>query len=94
MPLDAACSKVLMEIGGSVLGFVFLMLGLSFYLCKKVKGRSRGSCLPFPECVCFPWGPQPSVTPFSLPTELLSQQWLQPLPVISGPARSPAPSLR
>ncbi|NXQ36010.1 HB2L protein, partial [Alaudala cheleensis] len=36
MPLDAACSKMLTGIGGFVLGFVFLVLGLGFYLCKKV----------------------------------------------------------
>ncbi|NWW02573.1 HB2L protein, partial [Oreocharis arfaki] len=32
---DTACSKMLMGIGGFVLGFVFLVLGLGFYLCKK-----------------------------------------------------------
>ncbi|RMC16870.1 hypothetical protein DUI87_06123 [Hirundo rustica rustica] len=35
MLLDAAHSKMLMGIRGFVLGFVFLLLGLSFYLCKK-----------------------------------------------------------
>ncbi|KAI1229533.1 hypothetical protein IHE44_0014696 [Lamprotornis superbus] len=42
---DTARSKVLMGIGGSVLGFVFLALGLGFYGDKKV-GGSRGSCYP------------------------------------------------
>ncbi|NWS02856.1 HB2L protein, partial [Motacilla alba] len=37
MPPDAAHSKMLMGIGGFVLGFVFLALGLGFYLCKKVR---------------------------------------------------------
>ncbi|RMB89071.1 hypothetical protein DUI87_34529 [Hirundo rustica rustica] len=37
MLLDAAHSKMLMGIVGFVLGFVFLVLGLSFYLCKKCK---------------------------------------------------------
>ncbi|KAM7022197.1 class II histocompatibility antigen, B-L beta chain-like [Acridotheres tristis] len=37
MPPDAARSKVLMGIGGSVLGFIFLVLGLGFYLHKKGK---------------------------------------------------------
>ncbi|XP_063281017.1 class II histocompatibility antigen, B-L beta chain-like isoform X1 [Prinia subflava] len=35
MPLDTARSKMLTGIGGFVLGFVFLALGLSFYLSKK-----------------------------------------------------------
>ncbi|NXR90903.1 HB2D protein, partial [Hypocryptadius cinnamomeus] len=37
MPPDTARSKMLTGIGGSVLGFVFLALGLSFYLRKKVR---------------------------------------------------------
>ncbi|NXU35976.1 HB2L protein, partial [Drymodes brunneopygia] len=37
MPPDAARSKMLTGIGGFVLGFVFLVLGLGFYLCKKVR---------------------------------------------------------
>ncbi|NWV85565.1 HB2L protein, partial [Dasyornis broadbenti] len=37
MPSDATHSKMLTGIGGFVLGFVFLTLGLSFYLCKKVR---------------------------------------------------------
>ncbi|RMB92701.1 hypothetical protein DUI87_30847 [Hirundo rustica rustica] len=41
MLLDAACSKILMGIGGFVLDFVFLALGLSFYLCKKVPTGSQ-----------------------------------------------------
>ncbi|NWH99470.1 HB2L protein, partial [Tichodroma muraria] len=36
MPPDAARSKMLTGIGGSVLGCVFPALGLGFYLCKKV----------------------------------------------------------
>uniref|UniRef100_A0A8C9MIQ8 Ig-like domain-containing protein n=1 Tax=Serinus canaria TaxID=9135 RepID=A0A8C9MIQ8_SERCA len=35
MPPDAARSKMLTGIGGFVLVFVFLALGLGFYLCKK-----------------------------------------------------------
>ncbi|XP_068031572.1 LOW QUALITY PROTEIN: class II histocompatibility antigen, B-L beta chain-like [Anomalospiza imberbis] len=35
MPPDTAHSKMLTGIGGFVLGFVFLALGLGFYLCKK-----------------------------------------------------------
>ncbi|NXI30186.1 HB2L protein, partial [Sterrhoptilus dennistouni] len=34
---DAAHKKILMGIGGFVLGFIFLALGLSFYLHKKVR---------------------------------------------------------
>ncbi|NWR45993.1 HB2L protein, partial [Regulus satrapa] len=37
IPLDTAHSKMLMGIRGFVLGFVFLALGLGFYLCKKVR---------------------------------------------------------
>ncbi|NWY22640.1 HB2L protein, partial [Aphelocoma coerulescens] len=37
MPPDAAGSKMLTGIGGFVLGFVFLALGLGFYLRKKVR---------------------------------------------------------
>lgn len=32
-----------------------------------------------PEHVCSPWGPQPSPAPFSRPSGLLNQEWLQPL---------------
>ncbi|XP_058713308.1 class II histocompatibility antigen, B-L beta chain-like [Poecile atricapillus] len=35
MPPDATHSKMLMGIRGSLLGFVFLVLWLGFYLCKK-----------------------------------------------------------
>ncbi|KAI1229501.1 Rano class II histocompatibility antigen, partial [Lamprotornis superbus] len=42
---DTTRSKVLRGIGGSVLGVVFLALGLGFYGDKKV-GGSRGSCSP------------------------------------------------
>ncbi|XP_058279807.1 uncharacterized protein LOC131378721 [Hirundo rustica] len=89
MLLDAAHSKMLMGIGGFVLGFVFLALGLSFYLCKKVRGGPGGRVPPPPERVCSPRAPQPGVTPFSLPTELLSWQRSQPLPVASGLAGTP-----
>ncbi|NXV69481.1 HB2D protein, partial [Molothrus ater] len=37
MPPDAARSKMLTGIGGFVLGFVFLALGLGFYVRKKVR---------------------------------------------------------
>ncbi|NXO46016.1 HB2L protein, partial [Locustella ochotensis] len=37
MPLDTARSKMLTGIGGFILGLVFLALGLSFYLHKKVR---------------------------------------------------------
>uniref|UniRef100_A0A8C9N2V2 Ig-like domain-containing protein n=1 Tax=Serinus canaria TaxID=9135 RepID=A0A8C9N2V2_SERCA len=39
MPLDAARSKMLTEIGGSVLDFVFLALGLDYVLVKGKFGR-------------------------------------------------------
>ncbi|XP_050183376.1 uncharacterized protein LOC126646217, partial [Myiozetetes cayanensis] len=55
MPQDTVRSKILVGVGGFVLGFVFLVLGLGFYLWEK----------------------------------LLSQRWPQPLPVASGPARTP-----
>ena len=32
-----------MGIKGFVSGFVFLAMGLSFYLCKKVRGGPEGS---------------------------------------------------
>ncbi|XP_058279809.1 class II histocompatibility antigen, B-L beta chain-like [Hirundo rustica] len=46
--LDATRSKMLTGIGGFLLGFVFLALGFGFYLCKKVRVGSRGSCSPSP----------------------------------------------
>ncbi|XP_005533649.1 PREDICTED: class II histocompatibility antigen, B-L beta chain-like [Pseudopodoces humilis] len=56
---NTTCSKMITGIGGFMLGFVFLMLGLSFYLHKKLL-----SC----------WQPQPlfvalgpARTPFSIP---------------------------
>lgn len=54
---DAAHKKILMGIGGFVLGFIFLALGLSFYLHKKVRGGPGGRVPPPLECVCSPWGP-------------------------------------
>ncbi|KAM3658054.1 class II histocompatibility antigen, B-L beta chain-like [Ammospiza maritima maritima] len=41
MPPDAARSKMLTGIGGFVLGFVFLALGLGFSLCRKLRCRER-----------------------------------------------------
>ncbi|XP_064495579.1 class II histocompatibility antigen, B-L beta chain-like [Pseudopipra pipra] len=38
MPLDTVRSKILVGVGGFVLGLVFLALGLGFYLREKVKG--------------------------------------------------------
>ncbi|XP_050186604.1 class II histocompatibility antigen, B-L beta chain-like [Myiozetetes cayanensis] len=35
MPQDTICSKILVGVGGFVLGFVFLALGLGFYLREK-----------------------------------------------------------
>ena len=86
---DTAHSKVVMGIRGYMLGFVFLALGLGFCLCKKVKKGPEGCVPPPPEHLCCLRGSQLSVTPFSLPTELLTQQRLQPLPVASDPARPP-----
>ena len=54
---DTAHSKVLMGIKGFVSGFVFLALGLSFYLCKKVSGGPGGSCAPSPGACVLPLGP-------------------------------------
>uniref|UniRef100_A0A8U7NLX4 Uncharacterized protein n=1 Tax=Corvus moneduloides TaxID=1196302 RepID=A0A8U7NLX4_CORMO len=87
MPLDASCSKMLTGTGGFVLGFVFLVLG--FYLSKQVTGGPGGCIPPSPRRVCSPGAPQPGVTPFALPTELLSRRQPQPLPVASGPAGTP-----
>lgn len=89
MPPDAACSKVLIGISSSVLGFVFLALGLGFYLHKNVR-RGPGGCVPLPsKRVCSPWNPQSRANPFSLSTELLSWPGLQPLPMASGSAGTP-----
>ncbi|XP_027563327.1 class II histocompatibility antigen, B-L beta chain-like, partial [Neopelma chrysocephalum] len=46
MPPDTVRSKILVGVGGFVLGLVFLALGLGFYLREKVKGSPRGSCPP------------------------------------------------
>uniref|UniRef100_A0A8U7NXU2 Uncharacterized protein n=1 Tax=Corvus moneduloides TaxID=1196302 RepID=A0A8U7NXU2_CORMO len=57
MPPDAARSKMLTGIGGFVLGFVFLALGLGFYLRKKVRGGPGGGVPPAPELCELPPGP-------------------------------------
>ncbi|XP_071312305.1 class II histocompatibility antigen, B-L beta chain-like [Agelaius tricolor] len=88
MPPDAARSKMLTGIGGFVLGFVFLALGLGFYVCKKVRAGAGGGVPAVAERVRSRRGPQPGVTPFSLPTELLSRRRPQPLPEdVEPPAR-------
>uniref|UniRef100_A0A8C3QL00 MHC class II beta chain N-terminal domain-containing protein n=1 Tax=Cyanoderma ruficeps TaxID=181631 RepID=A0A8C3QL00_9PASS len=70
--LDATHSKMLMGIGG----FVFLALELCFYSHKKVRGV-LGVVSLLPQSLCAPpWVSQPSVTPLSLPTELLSHRQL------------------
>ncbi|XP_071312425.1 class II histocompatibility antigen, B-L beta chain-like [Agelaius tricolor] len=89
MPPDAARSKMLTGIGGFVLGFVFLALGLGFYVRKKVRAGAGGGVPAVAERARSRRGPQPGVTPFSLPTELLSRRRPQPLPVGSGPAGTP-----
>ncbi|XP_074385879.1 class II histocompatibility antigen, B-L beta chain-like [Zonotrichia albicollis] len=81
MPPDAARIKILMGIGGFVLGFVFLALGLGFSLRKKVRAGAGGGVSAVAERVRSRRGPQPGVTPFSVPTELLSRRRPQPLPV-------------
>ncbi|XP_063037823.1 class II histocompatibility antigen, B-L beta chain-like [Melospiza melodia melodia] len=58
MPPDAARSKMLTGIGGFVLGFVFLALGLGFSLRKKLLSRRRPQPLPM--------GLGPAGTPRSL----------------------------
>ncbi|XP_051631450.1 class II histocompatibility antigen, B-L beta chain-like [Manacus candei] len=46
MPPDTVRSKILVGVGGFVLGLVFLALGLGFYLWEKVKGGPQmGSSL-------------------------------------------------
>ncbi|XP_027765595.1 class II histocompatibility antigen, B-L beta chain-like [Empidonax traillii] len=40
MPQDTVRSTILVGVGGFVLGFIFLALGLGFYLWEKVKGSS------------------------------------------------------
>ncbi|XP_058713318.1 LOW QUALITY PROTEIN: class II histocompatibility antigen, B-L beta chain-like [Poecile atricapillus] len=75
---NAAHSKMLMGIGVSVLGFVFLALGLGFCLCRKVRGDPGGGVLPpHRACVLPSRPPKPGVTPFSLPTQLLKQKVLE-----------------
>ncbi|XP_064496743.1 class II histocompatibility antigen, B-L beta chain-like [Pseudopipra pipra] len=46
MPPDTVHSKILVGVGGFVLGLVFLVLGLGFYLWEKVKGGPHGLCPP------------------------------------------------
>ncbi|XP_074385903.1 LOW QUALITY PROTEIN: SLA class II histocompatibility antigen, DQ haplotype C beta chain-like [Zonotrichia albicollis] len=89
MPPDAARIKILMGIGGFVLGFVFLALGLGFSLRKKVRAGAGGGVPAVAERVRSRRGPQPGVTPFSVPTELLGRRRPQPLHVCSGPAGTP-----
>uniref|UniRef100_A0A8U7NPS1 Uncharacterized protein n=1 Tax=Corvus moneduloides TaxID=1196302 RepID=A0A8U7NPS1_CORMO len=62
MPPDAARSKMLTGIGDFVLGFVFLALGLGFYLSKKVRG-GPGVRVPPPPELCAPPGPPSPVSP-------------------------------
>ncbi|XP_053823911.1 class II histocompatibility antigen, B-L beta chain-like [Vidua chalybeata] len=67
MPLDTTRSKMLTGIGGFVLGFVILVLGLGFYLRKKVRGV-LGIMSPVPRSVCAPPGaPSPLSPPFLCP---------------------------
>ncbi|XP_029821799.1 class II histocompatibility antigen, B-L beta chain-like, partial [Manacus vitellinus] len=51
MPPDTVRSKILVGVGGFVLGLVFLALGLGFYLREKVKGGPQMGVVspPFPE---------------------------------------------
>uniref|UniRef100_A0A8C3NGD4 Uncharacterized protein n=1 Tax=Geospiza parvula TaxID=87175 RepID=A0A8C3NGD4_GEOPR len=64
MPPDTARSKMLTGIGGFVLGFVFLALGLGFHLSKKVRGGSQGTLLGgAPNPPIPPWGANSGVTP-------------------------------
>ncbi|KAM6993516.1 class II histocompatibility antigen, B-L beta chain-like [Passerculus sandwichensis] len=59
MPPDAACSKMLTGIGGFVLGFVFLALGLGFSLRKKVRAGAGGGVPAVAERVRSRRGPSP-----------------------------------
>ncbi|XP_039246077.1 class II histocompatibility antigen, B-L beta chain-like, partial [Pipra filicauda] len=46
MPPDTVRSKILVGVGGFVLGLVFLALGLGFYLWEKIKGGSSAVLSP------------------------------------------------
>nr|XP_054507010.1 class II histocompatibility antigen, B-L beta chain-like [Agelaius phoeniceus] len=59
MPPDAARSKMLTGIGGFVLGFVFLALGLGFYVRKK-SSCAGGGRSPSPWARARPGPPAPS----------------------------------
>ncbi|CAN8178050.1 unnamed protein product [Coccothraustes coccothraustes] len=67
MPPDAARSKMLTGIGGFVLGFVFLALGLGFYLRKKVRGGAGGRVPPCRSVCAPPGAPSPVSPPFLCP---------------------------
>ncbi|XP_062368225.1 class II histocompatibility antigen, B-L beta chain-like [Cinclus cinclus] len=53
---DTARSKVMLGIGSSVFGFIFLVLGLGFYLHKKLLSQQRLQPLPVASGVFHFWG--------------------------------------
>ncbi|XP_050169346.1 class II histocompatibility antigen, B-L beta chain-like [Myiozetetes cayanensis] len=61
MPQDIVCSKILVGVGGFVLGLVFLVLGLGFYLREKRLSRRRLQPLPVAS--------GPAGIPQSIPTQ-------------------------
>ena len=63
--------------------------GARLSLARGGDGGSQGSHPPSPRACVPPRAPQRGVTPFALPTELLSRRQPQPLPVASGPAGTP-----
>ncbi|XP_063037658.1 class II histocompatibility antigen, B-L beta chain-like [Melospiza melodia melodia] len=67
MPPDAARSKMLTGIGGFILGFVFLALGLGFSLRKKVRAGAGGGVPAVAERVRSRRGPSPVSPPFLCP---------------------------
>ncbi|XP_064495572.1 class II histocompatibility antigen, B-L beta chain-like [Pseudopipra pipra] len=71
MPPDTVRSKILVGVGGFVLGLVFLALGLGFYLREKVKGGpQRGGVSP----PCSPTASGPPLPPTPLSPPFLSPQ--------------------